>query len=190
MQLVARLLNAATIALMALMLVQSPAIAASASGTHAWSKTTLNLREGPGTAYAHNGEIAGDQAIMVLRCQRLWCLVDGDTGRGWTSKAYIDFGRPDFLLTKPPVIAANGPVCFYSGTNYSGQEFCLTSGRVIQDLALLGLDNGFASVRLNGTTSVSVCRDRFFQSYCERIVVSQPVLDEYLVQSLSSIRVH
>lgn len=38
--------------------------------------------------------------------------------------------------------------------------------------------------------SAAACRDRFFQSYCERIVSSQPVLDQYLVRNLSSIRVY
>ena len=39
-------------------------------------------------------------------------------------------------------------------------------------------------------TSAALCRDRFFQSYCERIIESQPVLDHYLRRNLSSIRMY
>lgn len=182
----ARLLTAA-LATMLLAAFSLPATAQTASGTHAWSTTTLPLRDGPGTAYHNTGQIAADVPVMVQRCQNLWCLVDGDGVRGWTSKQYIDFGRGPSVTV---VTARSAPACFYSGANYSGTELCLPSGRVIQDLALLGIDNGFASVRIEGAGSVSVCRDRFFQSYCERITASQPALDQYLFHNLSSIRVN
>ena len=183
-----RLLAALPGALLLLTLSLAPAMAQTASGSHAWSTTDLLLRDGPGTAYAQTGaEIAADVPVMVQRCQKLWCLVDANGARGWTSKQYIDFGRGPSVTV---VTALSVPACFYSGTNYSGSEVCLPSGRVIQDLALLGLDNGFASVRIDGPGSVSVCRDRFFQSYCERITVSQPALDPYLFHNASSIRVN
>ena len=160
------------------------------SGTHAFSENTLRLHNGPGTGYDLTGEIATHSAIKVLRCQKLWCLVDGDTGRGWTYKRNISFGAipgdwPNGLARYP----RGGTVCFYTGTNYTGSEVCLGTGQVLKDLALSGLDNSFASVRVDGT-SVDVCRDRFFQSYCERIIQSQPVLDQYLRGALSSIRVY
>lgn len=161
----------------------SASFALSESGTHAWSTDTLTLRNGPGRAYAVSGSVQADSAIKVLRCQRNWCLVDSDTGRGWSVKGPIDFGDI------PATYDRGGTVCFYTGTNYTGAEYCYSTGNVIRDLALSGLDNAFASVRIEGT-NVSACRDRFFQSYCERITVSQPVLDQYLVRSLSSIRVH
>jgi uncharacterized protein YraI len=189
-----RLLTAVLGFLIILALGQAPAMAASLSGTHAWSTDTLVLRNGPGTAYDLTGEIAESLEIKVLRCQRLWCLVDGEGGRGWTYKRHISFGKtptpwpggvnPDYHS------GGGGSVCFYQGTHYTGASLCVRSGRVIQDLALLGLDNGFSSVRIEGNVSAAVCRDRFFQSYCERIIVSQPVLDQYLQRNLSSIRVY
>ena len=54
------------------------------------------------------------------------------------------------------------------------------AGRVFNDFALLNMDNHFRSVQITGSLSVAACRDRFFQSYCERIITSQPVLDQYL----------
>lgn len=186
-----RLLTAlAAIALLAL----PPAFAASASGTHAWSTDILVLRNGPGLAYALTGEIAADQPIKVLRCEELWCAVDGAGGRGWTSKQFIAFGRTSahWPHSINPDYPAGGPgsVCFYQGANFTGTALCMESGRVIHDLALLGLDNSFASVRIEGNVSVAACRDRGFQSYCERIIASQPTLDPYLRHALSSLRVY
>ena len=88
-----------------------------------------------------------------------------------------------------PNYPTGGTICFYQGTNFTGAELCLSSGRVIQDLALLGLDNRFSSARVYGA-SAAACRDRDFQSYCERIIADQPVLDQYLRHALSSIRVY
>lgn len=173
------------------LLAATPAFAASESGTHAWSSDSLALRAGPGLAYAVTGEIAADLPIKVLRCQKLWCAVDGAGGRGWTSKQFIVFGltSTDWPGGVHPDYPTGGTLCFYQGTNYTGAELCLSSGRVIHDLALLGLDNSFASVRVQGA-SAAVCRDRDFQSYCERIIADQPVLNRYLRRAASSIRVY
>ena len=167
------------------------AFAASESGTHAWSTDTLILREGPGIEYDVNGQIAADLRIKVLRCEELWCIVDGEGGRGWTGKQSIAFGKTsaDWPGGVNPNYPTGGTICFYQGTNFTGAELCLSSGRVIPDLALLGLDNRFSSARVYGA-SAAACRDRDFQSYCERIIADQPVLDQYLRHALSSIRVY
>lgn len=194
MRLLARFLTSLVTVAMTVLLVQVPAMAASEVGTHAWSSDTLTLRDGPGTQYGVTGEIAADLAIRVLRCQKLWCLVDGEGGRGWASKDFVVFGltsadwpggiNPDYPTGGP------GKVCLYTGTNYAGREFCIPYGRTIRDLALLGLDNSFSSIRIEGSISVAACRDRDFQSYCERIVASQPALDPFLRRALSSVRIH
>ena len=186
-----RRLAAVVIALASL---AAPALAASESGSHGWSTANLTLRDGPGPVYAITGEIPADTAIKILRCQRLWCVVDGPGGRGWASKDHVSFGKtstpwpgginPDYAYGE------GGSVCFYTGTNYTGSRLCAGGGEVFPDLALRGLDNVFASVEVIGRASAAACRDRFFQSYCERIVSSQPVLDRYLVRNLSSIRVY
>lgn len=178
-------------ALAAILIFVTAAFAATEAGTHAWSSGTLTLRDGPGLAYHVTGDIAADLPIKVLRCEELWCLVDGDGGRGWTDKQFIVFGltSTDWPGGVNPDYPTGGSICFYSGTNFTGSELCLNSGRVIHDLALLGLDNGFSSVKVNGA-SAAACRDRDFQSYCERIIADQPVLDQYLRHALSSIRVY
>ena len=83
-----------------------------------------------------------------------------------------------------------GSVCFYEGRNFTGASLCAGPGQVFNDLTLYGHDNRFSSVEITGDVSVAACRDRGFQSYCERIIESQPVMDQYLVRNLSSIRVY
>lgn len=183
----------ALFALLASALSAPAAFAFSETGTHAWSTRALTLRAGPGGAYAVTGEIPADVAIKVLRCQRLWCNVDGDGGRGWTSLEFIAFGRTSTDWPggiNPDYPSGGGTVCFYEGTHYTGMSVCAGPGRVFQDLALLNLDNRFSSVEVTGAVTAAACRDRFFQSYCERITASQPVLDQYLRKALSSVRVY
>ena len=180
--------------LAAVLALATPAFAFSESGSHAWSARVLVLRDGPGAAYAVTGQIPAEVAIKVLRCQRMWCVVDGEGGRGWTSKDHVAFGKTprDGLFEISPDYASGGPgqVCFFTGRNYTGTSVCAGPGQVFQDLALSGIDNAFSSVELRGNISVAACRDRFFQSYCERIIASQPVLNQYLVRNLSSVRVY
>lgn len=179
---------------LALAFVPASSFAASESGSHGWSRTELALRKGPGSTYDAAGSIPGQIAIKILRCQKLWCLVDGNGARGWTNAYHVDFGQsPDWPLTGPELnyaIGGSGTICFYTGTNYSGSRFCARSGEVFNDLALWGMDNVFSSVKVEGNISAAACRDRKFQSYCERIVSSQPALDPYLRRNLSSIRVY
>ena len=171
-----------------------PAVAASVSGSHGWSRDTLVLRAGPGDHYAVAGQIAGEQAIRIQRCQKLWCFVSGPGGQGWTRNGPIDFGKdPHWAVLDPdnewPDLA-NGAMCFYEGTHYTGRSFCAETGQVFRDLATWGWDNRISSIRVITATSAAICRDRFFQSYCERVATSQPVLDPFLRRNLSSIRLY
>ncbi|RZA28951.1 MAG: hypothetical protein EOP02_05935 [Proteobacteria bacterium] len=172
----------------------APAMAESDVGSHGWALVDLGLRNGPGAAFEVTGEIAEDSAIRILRCQVNWCLVDGDGGRGWTSREAVGFGRTSEgpLFSIQPNYPAGGPgtVCFYEGRNYTGASLCAETGQVFNDLTRYGYDNRFASVEVTGNVSAAACRDRSFQSYCQRIVESQPVLDEFLVRNISSIRVY
>ena len=86
--------------------------------------------------------------------------------------------------------AGNGAVCFYTGANYTGTAYCNASGFVAQDLVLHGIDNTLSSVQIEGNASVTACRDRQFTSYCERIIESQPVLNGFLDDALTSYHIH
>ncbi len=184
-----RLISALISACLAIVMLFGAATASFAeeAGTHAWSVKPLVLASGPGRSYDVTGQIAAETPIKVLRCQRDWCLVSAERQRGWASIHYVDFGRnPAPIITH----GGAGEVCFFSGTNFTGTSSCFSGSQSIDDLAVLNLDNNFASVQLNGRTSISVCRDRFFKSYCERIVRSEPALTTYLRGNVSSIRIH
>jgi uncharacterized protein YraI len=172
----------------------SPAMGFSDTGSHGWARVDLTLRDGPGGAYQVTGEVAENSAVRILRCQVNWCVVDGGEARGWTSREALSFGAgpegPLFVVRPDYPAGGPGTICFYEGTHYSGASLCAESGQVFTDLALYGYDNRFSSVEVTGDVSAAACRDRGFQSYCERIIRSQPVMDEYLVNNLSSIRVY
>jgi hypothetical protein len=187
-----RSVYAVAFALFATLLAATSSSAHTLSGSHAWSKSTLELRTGPGTKYAITGAIAGITPVKVLRCQKQWCVVDGPTGRGWTNISDIDFGRTtqNVAFNIPAKDMSNGEMCFYEGANYTGAYFCLSSGNTVRDLALAGWDNRVNSVLITVPTSAALCRDRTFQSYCEVITESQPRLNRYLARNLSSLRVY
>ena len=163
-------------------------------GTAAWTNKDLSLREGPGNRYDVIGGVTGEIRIRVERCTRRWCYIRGDEGSGWVTIDHLSFGQaPGYFLDGPKLhypSGGAGQVCFYSGKHYTGTAYCGRAGNVVADLVVYELDNHFASVSISGGVSVTVCRDRNFSSYCERVIESQPVLDRFLVNNVSSYRVH
>ena len=177
------------LALLALVAFVPPA-AAIDTGTPAWLIKASALKEGPGAAYQVTGELGDKTRIQVDRCSALWCRIHADGQRGWVSRTNVTFGQePRGPLTGPRLnYPTGGTVCFYTGKNYTGTAYCNSSGFVVHDLLLSGLDNSFSSVEVHGG-SVTACRNRKFQSYCERILESQPVLDGFLDDGVSSYRI-
>ncbi|MEO5807296.1 peptidase inhibitor family I36 protein [Devosia sp.] len=182
-------LGLAALAIGALAGMTAPAMA----GTHAWSSAELILLQGPGEGYDQTGSIAADEPILVDRCQRLWCQVHAGHEKGWTHLGLIRFGlesRPG--LTGPRLNYASGgsgQVCLFEGAHYTGSSVCLAGGVVYNDLLLGHADNLYSSIQVPPGASVTLCRDRFFKSYCARINEDQPVLQQYLNNAVSSIHV-
>ena len=184
-----RLLAAGLAALIALAALSLPALAIE-TGTPAWLIKGQTLFEGPGTAYDVVGELGGETRIRVDRCAPRWCLVRGDGQRGWVSRDNVGFGQePRGPFTGPRLnYPSGGTVCFYTGRNFSGDSFCARPGMVVRDLLLYNRDNAYASVTTGGG-SVTVCRDRDFSNYCERIIADQPTMNGFLSRNMSSFRV-
>lgn len=159
-----------------------------------WVSLSGELRSGPGKMYGVTGKVDVGVRVRVDRCNiKRWCQIHTSSVKGWLSLDNLSFGqKPDGLLAGPkfPTQRGDGVVCFYTGQGFSGQSFCARSGRVIPDLALVGLDNTIASVEVNGAASAIVCRDRGFRSYCEVVDVSKSRLDGLLANGISSIRVY
>lgn len=185
----ARRFAAAAIALVGLV---APAMALD-TGSPAWLITGTTLFAGPGVAYGAAGELGDETRIRVDRCSGLWCQIHANGVKGWVSLGDISFGQePRGPLTGPRLnypSGGSGQVCFYTGANYTGEAVCNGTGFVANDLVLYGRDNTFSSVTIGDGVSVTACRDRKFHSYCERIVVDQPVLQGFLEDGVSSYHV-
>jgi hypothetical protein len=177
------------LSLLAVLALSLPA-AAIEVGTPAWLIDAEPLMDGPGNAYAVVGELGDETRIRVDRCTYRWCLVHAKGQQGWVSRDNVTYGQePRGWLTGPRLdYPAGQTVCFFAGRNYTGASFCAPPGRVVHDLKLLGVDDLYVSVRTGGG-SVTVCRDRDFTSYCERIIEDQPVMHGFLARNVSSIRV-
>lgn len=185
-------LAVAAIAVLPLLAVPAHADGSAREGTPAWALVDLALREGPGGAYAVIGSIPENSRIAALRCAPRWCLVRMGHSLGWTSRDAVGFGRLPLGPFEGPRLnyGTGGTVCFYEGAHFTGPSVCHNSGFIVHDLKLYGTDNRYMSVSIDGSASVSVCRDRNFQSYCTRVVTSTPVLDTYLAGSVSSYWIH
>ena len=182
--------------LAALVFVTMGASAAMAveTGTPAWTITDVVALDGPSAAYDEAGTIDAEKRIYVERCQITWCKVRAGHVRGWIALQHIAFGKvARSPLTGPRLnYPAGGPgtVCLYEGRNFTGASVCGSSGFVIRDLGTTSHDNVFSSVSIEGNVSVVLCRDRYYRSWCERIVASKSILPGLLNNTVSSLRVY
>jgi hypothetical protein len=164
------------------------------TGTPAWTISAATLFQGPGSAYDVTGDVASEQRVYVERCQKLWCKVRAGSERGWMSLAELAFGHePKGPFTGPRLklkSGNSGTVCLYTGRDFTGMSICGDAGFVVRDFRLYNADNHFGSVAIDGDVSVMLCRDRFFQSYCQRINESTATLPAILINSVSSMRVY
>ena len=180
--------------LVAVLLLCLPTAMAAETGSPAWTLSDQSIYEGPGTEYNVLGSVPERVRVQVDRCTWRWCLIHGAEVRGWVYRGALTFGKnPNGPLSGPLLgYKSGGPgvVCLYEGRHYSGFAFCKESGAGTRDLLLYELDNVFSSVTIEGNVSVTLCRDRDFTSYCERVNESEPVLDGFLDNNVSSYQVH
>lgn len=195
MSLFARLLIAALLAVFTAL----PAAAVQPVGSAAWTTdgwTTFSgtLYAGPGLKYGEIGSIDAGVRVRVDRCAPHWCQIHTTAVDGWVSLSNVSFGQmPDgWRVTAkfPTQRGGAGSVCFYDGPGFTGEAFCATSGRVVSDLALLGLDNTISSVEVGSGVSAIVCRDRGMRSYCEVVDVSKGRINGLLDNGITSLRVY
>jgi len=194
MSVIARLFAGAILALF----LALPAAAVQPKGSAGWTTdgwTTFSgtLYHGPGVQYPGTGQVDEGVRIRVDRCSQLWCFVRTKSDRGWMSLDNISFGQgpwKPFVLTPDPIVHYGGGVCFYTGSNYTGEAYCYSAGHVSKDLYLAGIDNSFRSIKIDGTGSALACRDRNFRSYCKILNASHPHLDELLSGAITSIHVY
>ena len=140
------------------------------------------------------GDIEGKERLRVDRCTYRWCRVHLGSVHGWVSRDALSFGQEPRGPWTGPVLnyKTGGPglICLFEGRNYTGDSLCYPSGTYVHDLLLLRLDNRYSSVQIEGNVSVTLCRDRDFASYCERINDSEPRLHGFLDNNVSSVRIY
>lgn len=172
----------------------SSAALALETGSPAWTTAGVTLLTGPSAAYDEAGSIDAEKRIYVERCQITWCHVRAGHVRGWMPLRYVAFGNvARGPLTGPRLnYPSGGPgtVCFYEGRNFTGASVCGGSGFVRRDLGTTSSDNVFSSVAIEGNVSVVICRERYFRSWCERIIASRSSLPGLLNNTVSSFRVY
>ncbi len=187
-----RLIAAALLSLLSLPALAVPPTGSAAWTDGGWTNFSSSLYTGPGTRYAEIGVVPGAIRVRVDRCTGLWCEIHAKNLHGWMALTNISFGTAPWKFPDPAdryPVKFGGPVCFYSGANYTGAEVCWNGGHASRDLALAGLDNSFASVKVTAGSAM-VCRDRNFRSYCVIINESQPHLEGLLNRSISSVHVY
>jgi hypothetical protein len=164
------------------------------TGTLAWTTRPLTLYEGPGRSYEILGNVGSQLRLRVDRCTYQWCQIHTDGARGWVWRMALNFGQYPIPLWARPTDGYKwggpGQVCLFEGRNFTGASLCLRSGQRSKDLLLQHLDNRFSSVSVAGRVSITLCRDRNWTSYCERVEHDQPVLNGFLDNNVSSYVVH
>ncbi len=176
-------------------LLALPAFAVQPQGSAAWTdggwiNADSSLFTGPGRQYSEIGVVGGGLRIRVARCTGPWCEISAKNLHGWMELRNISFGQsPWKLFGRAPTfpIHYGSGVCFYSGANYRGTESCFHAGQTVKDLALLGRDTSFRSVKV-GTGSVMACRDRNFRSYCVILNKDEPRLEGLLSGAITSVQ--
>lgn len=163
-------------------------------GSNAWTNNSSILLKGPGGAYDQSGSVQGHIRVHVDRCFVEWCQIRSDHQAGWMPLNQLNFGlRPGHFWDGPRLnYPSGGPgvVCFYSGANFSGNQFCVPPGTYVSDLALLHRDKNIRSIQVVGNASATVCAAFKLTSYCVRVIESKTHLPEGLYGSVSSFRVY
>lgn len=154
--------------------------AAASAATVAYTKSTANLREGPGTSYDIITSLPKNSALIVEACTATWCAVTTeDDDEGFVAKSllkknksgadvpfsiqiiigpegpFIEFG--DIFAPPPEPEPADEPeVCFYQQANFKGANFCVEAGDEDGDIPG-SFDNNIESILISGGLSVEVC---------------------------------
>lgn len=163
-------------------------------GSPALAIRDTNLLAHPRGDFPVTGSMDKGERVLVERCQRLWCQVIAGGDEGWVFIDALSFGTKAKPRWTGPRLnfpaGGDGKVCLYEGPNYTGAKLCGETGFVLRDLATVGLDNHFASIKIDDGVSAIVCRARNNGSYCARITKSQPELNGFLNHAVSSFRVY
>lgn len=168
--------------------------AATALATEAASKTSLNVRTGPGTSFNVVDTLYTGEIVEVTECEPGgWCYIEHSGPNGWVSSSYLTMAPPSGGGTSDPdcslsftigpdgpslsIVCGDAPVppvppvankaCFYVNANYSGARFCQGVGT--RNSLNATFNNRISSVSLQGAARAKLCVNNNLGGFC-RIV--------------------
>jgi hypothetical protein len=191
--------------------------AAASAAEIAYTKSTTNLREGPGTSYDIVKSLPKNTMVSVEACTSTWCAVTTeDDDEGFVSKALLkkNKGGPDIPFSIQIIIGPEGPfiefgdifgpgpkpsppppppeddaeVCFYREANFKGAAFCVDPGTFIGDIPG-SFDNNIESFVITVDIGVEVCTGFNMGGSCVYYVNSRKTLPTSLRNKITSFQV-
>lgn len=186
----------------------------SAWALDATSDTWLNVRSGPSTGYEVVDTLFPGERVTIEECEASgWCLITRTGPNGWVSSSYLSpvveeaEATPDcrFELTigqsgpslsiicgsqeseAPPSPPPSAQACFYTGPNYSGDEFCRGVGT--SNTLAAEFNNEITAVRLFGGARARLCVGTNLSGACLTVATNKPLLDPMINNQASSLRV-
>jgi uncharacterized protein YraI len=164
----------------------------------------VNVRSGPGTGYGVVDVLQRGQSVDVQRCQGSWCYVVKSGPDGWVSSSYLSGGSgnsddpninfgfsvgpngPSFSIgvgeqPRPPIVVDPprpprvGEVCFFEGTRFRGDSFCLEPG---ERARLPRYADGIGSIDNPDRYRVDVCTRDSYRD-CRTYTTSASSLGEF-----------
>ncbi|MEQ1771042.1 MAG: peptidase inhibitor family I36 protein [Devosia sp.] len=189
-----------------------PSVASAA--TTAYATTTVTVRERPSTNSDRVDTLTAGETVRVEGCRDAWCYISSPE-RGFVKADYLSTNRtatvrinPNFNLSfnfpQGSFTVGNGgvsigigngnnnededfgEVCFFSGSSYSGSQFCVEEGDSISRLPSNWNDR-ISSFRNPDGLRVTVCEDRNYNN-CRIYTTSARQLGS-LNDEISSLRV-
>lgn len=172
----------------------------------ATAKSPVNVRTGPGVNYNRVDTLTQNEQVNVTECRGNWCYIEHEGPDGWVSGNYLNqnvqvvqptqqpnvsvtVGGPNFSVTignrQPKPVPVLPKVCFFNGPNFTGNSACVNAGT--SDNKLTGYWNDkVSSVRVQPGTTVTLCRNYYYNGFCQTYHSSVPSLNGFLNNQVSS----
>ena len=182
--------------------------AAASADEIAYTKSSANLREGPGTSYDVITTLPKNTEVIVEACTATWCAVTTeDDDEGFLAKSLLKSNPsgPDIPFSIQIIIGPEGPfikfgdifgpgpgpepsdpeVCFYQQANFKGANFCVEEGDSDTDIPG-NFDNNIESILISGGLGVEVCTGFNHGGDCFYYTKSQKGLPSSLRNKITS----
>ncbi len=181
-----------------------------ANSFQAYASLSLNARSGPDTAFPVQYVIPTNGTVEIIQCTTnyAWCQLTYFGQTAWSSAQYLlssvngqpisqvgaqlgipvtgQVPQPPQPQPQPNPTPAANEVCFYNGSSFNGDSFCVTVGNANFSLQS-PFNNTISSIRVGTNASVQVCGDPNLSGWCQ-IYTDDVTLTSFRNNSISSYR--